>query len=346
MCQTLKKCSAHDRANILLEPIRTAWNLELGEMPLDTTSWQESGGDSVRMLSLLLQLETITDKRLPLELFSSEMTPRSLARGLATFLSETADQRSTERPLVFLLPLLGGDHPRLARFRANLSETIRFQVIEHPSWREMIKTANNFGAIVDAATDKILVFGGSDLYLLAGESFGGLVAWETARRLLALGCRVGFVGLLDTRPPELILSRALYSWTIRDFLLRPRQTALTVIADPLVKYLPLPLVDIIRRLVEHLPPRIAFRLNHRFAEVFRRRLLKGFVLRPLQVPAFLFRSAEDLEFPDYGWKALCPQLTIVPVGGPHVFVYEERALKILCDRFLEAVHQAAGDRGL
>ena len=39
-------------------------------------------------------------------------------------------------------------------------------------------------------------------YLLGGWSFGGLVAWETARRLEELGGEVGLVALLDSRPPH------------------------------------------------------------------------------------------------------------------------------------------------
>ena len=39
-------------------------------------------------------------------------------------------------------------------------------------------------------------------YLLAGWSFGGILAWETARRLEELGREVGLLVLLDSRPPD------------------------------------------------------------------------------------------------------------------------------------------------
>jgi amino acid adenylation domain-containing protein len=39
-------------------------------------------------------------------------------------------------------------------------------------------------------------------YLLGGWSFGGLVAWETARRLNEMEREVGLVTLLDSRPPD------------------------------------------------------------------------------------------------------------------------------------------------
>lgn len=39
-------------------------------------------------------------------------------------------------------------------------------------------------------------------YHLLGFSFGGLVAYEIARQLTAAGCRVGVLGMLDTRQPQ------------------------------------------------------------------------------------------------------------------------------------------------
>lgn len=39
-------------------------------------------------------------------------------------------------------------------------------------------------------------------YLLGGWSFGGLVAWETARRLEERGEEVALLVLIDSRPPD------------------------------------------------------------------------------------------------------------------------------------------------
>jgi acetoacetyl-CoA synthetase len=44
-------------------------------------------------------------------------------------------------------------------------------------------------------------------YTLAGYSFGGLVAYETARLLREAGQEVAWLGLLDVRPPAAALSR-------------------------------------------------------------------------------------------------------------------------------------------
>jgi thioesterase domain-containing protein len=51
--------------------------------------------------------------------------------------------------------------------------------------------------------DDLRVVRPSGPYALGGYSFGGLVAWEMARRLAAAGERVALLALLDTRSPSL-----------------------------------------------------------------------------------------------------------------------------------------------
>jgi hypothetical protein len=61
-----------------LAAVRTAWVSELGEVSSRTT-WHAAGGDSVGIISFLLELEKILGRNVPIELISSEMEPSSLA---------------------------------------------------------------------------------------------------------------------------------------------------------------------------------------------------------------------------------------------------------------------------
>ena len=317
----------------LLAIVRTAWRSELEQSPSTTTTWESAGGDSIRMLSFLLELEKQIGRKPPLEFFSLEMTPHSLAKDLAGTWRDVAEDtgEAHARPLVFLI---GDDHPSAARFRADLKANIRFAVIELTPWRELID--KTFEMIVDATLKEVLEKNDSDSFLLAGESFGGFIAWETARRLSELGHHVQFVGLLDTRHPNLIDSyspRRGAIRVIRDFISQPAAEILTL-ACQIVERAPLPLVKIMWFAVENLFSKRATALSYKFAVAFRRRMIKNLDLHTLSVPTVLFRSGEYIvESPDYGWESLCPQLSIVEVGGEHVLVKGEGFSR----KFLESV---------
>ena len=85
--------------------------------------------------------------------------------------------------------------PILAQFRATFAGKVRFIVIRYPQWDEMIDEGGGFETLVDAALQQIRALSDGGRYLLAGYSFGGIVAYEVSRRLTELGERIGFLGL-------------------------------------------------------------------------------------------------------------------------------------------------------
>ncbi len=330
----------------LSEKVRTAWACELGPAAAGSVTWRDSGGDSVQMMSFMLELERTIGRSVPLRLLSLEMTPDLFARDLAAvYRSERiiTDRRDDYLPVVFLI---GNDRPGLARFRADLEGSIRFVMIELPSWPDIINTSHE--RLVGDTLRKIREFGNMNSYRLVGYSFGGFIAWETALRLLEAGCCIEFFGLFDTRDPNLIATfelppRGAVGW-LRNLFLRPRKIVSDAACE-LIERGPLMLVDLMCRMTSLFPTRKALDLNERFFQAFKRRFLKDFVLRPLAIPAVLFRSGEfGLESPDYGWRARCPQLSIVSVGGGHTLVDEEGSRKVLCQRVIDSVIGAAGMR--
>ena len=66
--------------------------------------------------------------------------------------------------------------------------------------------------------------------------------------------------------------------------------------------------------------------------------LRRWQIESLSIPLTLFRSEELSELPDYGWAALCNQLTMVPVPGSHLTLL--RQTHVLCPRLLAAIDQA------
>ena len=98
------------------------------------------------------------------------------------------------RPTVTAMPLLG-------QFRASLAGRVHFILIDYPDWPEMLASTFDFDALVDACASQIIDACGDAPIFLAAYSFGGCVAFETARRLIQSKYRVHFLGLLDALTP-------------------------------------------------------------------------------------------------------------------------------------------------
>ena len=82
----------------------------------------------------------------------------------------------------------------------------------------------------------------------------------------------------------------------------------------------------------------AFSIEHELKTQLRTNSLFRSQLKHVQAPTTLFRSDEMfLASPDYGWRAKCSQLTVIPIGGTHHSMLEPPRLDNLCTRFLEAV---------
>jgi thioesterase domain-containing protein len=250
-----------------------------------------------------------------------------------------------QRQLIFLMPSAIGDFPPLAQFRAALDGSMRFELIEYPNLNELVNGGAEFNMIIDAAVVQILASCGQEGLYLAGYSFGGLVAWEVARRLLESGHRVDFVGLIDSRlvSPQKERKSAI-SKAIR-YMRNPKQIYQDSpwwLAERFVRECPLSLLGRIDHFLSLLPGRMAFRLRL-YLQIYLRSnaFFRGWTAAPLGVPVALFRSDEwSMDAPDHGWGALARRLIVLPVGGNHNSLLESKFGKSLCTRFLQAVETA------
>jgi thioesterase domain-containing protein len=249
-------------------------------------------------------------------------------------------------PLVFVMPTAHGDLYELARFRAALEGALRFVTIRYPSWREMIDAGNGFDVLINAAVAQILAEFDNDICLL-GNSFGGFVAFEAARRIMELGRRVGFIGLIDTRRGNLLKLHTSTGVKARKALqlIRSRVKSVpTVLLESLLRFLTVKSAFRLLRAMGHiavlLPPNAAFKFRWRLEQHLRYGALEKWTLKPLNSPVTLFRSGDRDSDMDYGWSALCSHLFIIPVGGDHDSILELPYREILCARFLQAVREA------
>jgi len=334
--------------------VEFAWTRVFGRDAYDAgIALSETAANSLDLTRFWLLTEKILDAHLSMDVLDSEPTPAQLIATLEQRLRAKAE--APHAPLVFLLLPAGGDLPGLERFREVLKDKIRFVLIQYPDWQEMIKAGGGFDALANSAVTQICSKSlQADPVLLAGYSFGGLVAIEAARRLLERGRRVRFLGLIDTRavnPPT--LSRRLRrfleprkKWTSeptnrRTGAQRTRSGSLPSRWHALISALILisafgPL-KIFGRLATLLPEKQAFTVGSAISWRLRMESLRRLRLKPFAFPLTLFRSDDDPSSRDYGWSALCPELTVIRTGSTHEMMLSPPFVDILCKQFQDAV---------
>jgi thioesterase domain-containing protein len=180
-------------------------------------------------------------------------------------------------------------------------------------------------------------------YLLAGYSFGGVVAYEMARQLVEAGDEVSFLGLIDTLNPAIsvraysLAERVAVFWDARHAEPLPRrlwslakrfrggiQTNLRVKAE---------LAAAAR--CEHAAAHSELRgVQLREAHY---RAMKAYRPLPYAGTLTLFRASEvsdKFEFPeDYGWRGLPAELRVVEVAGEHLTIFEDAHIEPLAREF-------------
>lgn len=313
--------------------VELAWTEVLGrDSYIADLALNQTGGDSLDAMRMWLLIEKTFGRRLLMDVLESDPTPSQLSAAIERQLCAAAVKPSQS---VFLMLPAEGDSPTLSHFRSVLKDQIRFVLIEYPGWREMIDAGAGFEALVDAAVAQIC--GQSrenECCLLAGYSFGGLVAVETARRLAERGRQVGFLGLIDTRverPPDTGEKRSVS---------RPMKIVGKIISALILVSAFGPL-KILGRLATRLPAKRAFTIEFMLNTRLRTRSLHRLHLKPLELPITLYRSSEHPStLLDNGWSAYCDRVAVVPIGGTHHSILEPPFLDSLRKRFLEAVEAA------
>jgi amino acid adenylation domain-containing protein len=162
------------------------------------------GGHSLLAVQLIARIDRELERRLPLAALFRGATLASLAEEI-----RSAAGAKVAPPLV---PLREGGAARpLFWFHALDGRTLCYADLARrlpgrPLYGLEADGNGSAGAnLADLAARYAEAIAGAQPegpYLLAGWSFGGLVAWETARRLEELGREVALLVLLDSRPPD------------------------------------------------------------------------------------------------------------------------------------------------
>jgi amino acid adenylation domain-containing protein len=336
-----------------IDTVNEAWRQTFGRPPPgDGSSFDEAGGDSLRLLLLVLHLERSCGRSLPLDQFHGGLKPAGFALVLDRLREEPSPDLRDAQPMVFLVPGKWGDTPLLARFRMACARSIRVVPTSYPDLGCLAR--GDHEDIVAHLVAQIEQFAPDGAILLAGYSLGGDFAYAVADRLSKRGRKISALLVLDTDaepyssdPPAERRSLAQRFSTLRG-LVRNRDwgTLAEAILTPSVVTGPVGLGALRFLLSFRLPDtsHFAFRLNWHLramlVQFHRGALVSDEPPTRSSVPVMLFRSEEGGV--DLGWDARTDRLTIVPVPGDHVGMLDPENSEVLVVEFNRAVHIAWG----
>jgi thioesterase domain-containing protein/acyl carrier protein len=355
--------AVHVREASIVDAVRSAWKASLPSVPFELNkSWSDIGVDSLKALEFVFQLERALGARVGFD----AMAPESTAADLVHLLAHGPDAPGSfaqARPRVFLVPGIFGDEPRLAGFRRALNREVMFETLELPDLDAPARLLGNVAATAAKLVKEVARLQPEGNILLAGFSFGSLVAQDMARQLEAIGRCVAFLALLDglLRPGALLVDdRTEASARARD----SSPASLPALSQDASNdersggwgsFLDRAIFSILLRLNAWEAARrflvVAARRHDRVWMNKRRRWLIErlrcwAVLRwrpgvssaaTLLVTSTDFAACASVE----AWRAICPQLRVAAVNTGHFRIFEPAPMATIAPAFLELLGVAA-----
>jgi thioesterase domain-containing protein len=320
------------------------WEGVLGIRPVGVTeSFFDLGGHSLMAARLMARIGTAFGRELPLATLIEEPTIEALARRL--------ESQASGRPWSPLVPIqpLGARPPlvcvhpgggsvmgyhALARHLGSDQPVFGLEARGLDDGAEPLTTVEDMAEVYLAAVRGAVPEGP---YVLAGHSFGGVVAFEMARRLLADGQRVALLAMIDVwRAPSdfepsdrdralfadgfahdlgVSLDRVHIAWD--HFWSLPTGAQIEYALD----------VALTSRL---LPPDVSLAQVRRYLKLHLTSVeaMRRYSPRPIGCPIVLFRAEEELSMtprdPGLGWAALATGgVDVQTVPGSHFTVLQE-----------------------
>jgi aspartate racemase len=279
-------------------------------------SFFELGGHSLLAMTLMHRVEVAFGKRLPLASLFSAPTIREFAQLLGAETENVSGsspvslQLTGSYPPFFCVPGIRGEVFSLRSFADLLGVSQPFYALDLPDHDRMPKPLEEYAREFVAQVRNIQPRGP---YYLGGMCFGGVIAYEMAQQLIAIGEEVAFLGLFESYAEGGRLSASeKFAWITHNLI---RGRFYTTIRAGFLK------LRILRQLIiENLflafAPKKRFekrRMRYEARKDRRRRtrILYRYAPQPYSGQAFLFRAAEaDDDFHHYaeranGWAVLC-----------------------------------------
>lgn len=315
-------------------------------------SFEESGGDSLKAMGMLLSLERRLGRFLPTDLIDAATRPSDLVQRLAADRRLETSAPGGLAPTILLFCGVYGADTDIVRFARAMGEAFDVRMIDYRDVGADFIGAADAERFFDAFDRRLNEWGVPKRLWILGYSFGARIAAEATRRLDARGVAIEFLCLLDGPTDEVIRARNRQM---------QKPVARSLAARGAVHG------GVWAFLTTRASARFAHRLiaRGRFAET--RRLVRllsrvglhraaknvmqvalartrvaafaGLPRGPLKTPAAVFVSTENNRnaaiASDLGWSALCPGIDVRQIAGSHDDVIGGAGIPVVRDFLLD-----------
>ena len=264
---------------------------------------------------------------------------------------------------LFLFPGMGGYDPKLVEVGVACGGAVTTVEVAYPAWRVLHEVDEfDLETLVSDVVGQITRYCPACAILLAGYSFGGIVAFAAAAQLRRAGYMVHFLGLLDVEaqpgcdaaPGALRAPKTRWQQLVGFIAALQQGDAKSKLAYVIARRLKSPRWRPLLRIYARIPRRwLAGQLriylerdllSEHMEPLLRQWVARRGAVRPLPVPAYLFRTEQHSGNAAHhlGWDYYCPDLTVVSIPGSHLGMLGPSNRPILCAAFRNAVLQVLG----
>ena len=327
----------------------------------ETVAWRETGADSLLTLQFIVRLEQRLKSPLSFDMFTLDMTVGEVIAAIERSRNPSAPKPAIKTQLdvtLFLVPGVFGDEPILAEFRRSLADTLRFETLNLPDLDQPTRVISSLSLSADFLVRQIVAKQPQGPIHIAGFSIGGMMAFEAANKLLAMGREVKLLCLLDSFLSDDYSSAAKYGQAMRDAAPNLEQVEPNLAAlfkrrgqEDFATYSERLIFGAMMRLNQFELAR-RWMLKHWDRHSVednmgrRRRLIQSlrgrglFFWRPQACPAPTLLIVSDV-FEEYfkpeSWRKYCPNLTLQRVPGVHAELFSPPSLAKLNPALLAAL---------
>ena len=331
--------AARDDLDLQLTKI---WEDTLGIQPIGIQdNFFDLGGHSLLAVRLLAKIEEVLDQQLALSTLLTAPTIQQQSELIRTAgFSAPKEwiiplQRGTaETPPLFciygillyydLARHIGAEQTVYGIYLQEEVDLLRAEPEQHAS------SLTNVPQVAALYLKKIRTIQPQGPYLLAGESFGGIVAYEMAQQLQAEGETVALLALFDTLAPGVTLKRSWQQRTVGHLSEMAKQGPAYAL----------------QKLNQKINQKLSQKINHHPAvptlskedrrPQFRRQIGRTYIPQPYSGKVVLFRAIDRDPFesvsvnPQFGWSYLVQKgIEIYDVPGDHLGILKDPNVRVL-----------------